>query len=69
MPGRALIRVAPDLCLQRHQIDEVIGLPAQIVCNHCGLRRHGQTTDTLRPLRCSASTSVVKSPSPENRTR
>lgn len=26
--GRALVRVAPDLGLQRHQIDEVIGLPA-----------------------------------------
>jgi hypothetical protein len=28
-----------------------------------------ETTETLRPLRCRASTSVVKSPSPEKMTK
>jgi hypothetical protein len=61
--------VATDLAFQRQKIDEMVGLTAQIVGDHRRLRRHRRDDRNLAARRCSASTSVVKSPSPEKITR
>jgi hypothetical protein len=64
----ALGRIAPDLALQFDDVEEDIGLAAQLVATMGGWVEIVETTVTRTPRRCMASTNERKSPSPENKT-
>src|SRR2546428_14169559 len=66
--GRARGRIAADLGLQLDDVDELVGLAAQLIGDHRRLRRGGRDHADAHPRRCTASTSERKSPSPENST-